>query len=361
MARKPRVDDSELENDQLKDMLGENNEVDTNDDDEQNDEGTTGDEEDTSASDDEGTGNKESASGQPQESQQRGQGDRDTRGGNQQQQRDKGNARGNQTPQQKGQQQNVDLALINKLDKNTQNAVMRQAIDFVRARTQPVFNKLDMQVRKLNNELNTYKIGAKEAQEYGLNPHERNLAYRIVAAYKKDPAALIKYLITEAKKSGHNITMDANSSQTLDLNAIRGMINEAVAPMRGEFENRQRADEARNEAAEQLSEFYGREPMAQIHEQLIHGILQRNQNETLDTAWLKVQLYATKNGLDLNVPFDQQQRRQQNNGRPMNLRGNRQQMRDVNGGGDTVHYANPNAKWGDIINETLAEHGFVVN
>lgn len=363
MARKPRVDDSELENEQLKDMMGEvEDNVDDND--EQNDQGTTGDAEGASADDDKSAGDKEDASRQLEGRRSQDKGTGDAQRGDRQQQRDKGTARGDKQTQQKGQQANVDLSLINKLDKNTQNAVMRQAVDFVRGRTQPVFNKLDMQVRKLTNALSQHEAAAKDAKEYGLNPQERNLGYRLVAAYKKDPIATIKYLLTDAKKKGHNFDLGGDGGQGIDMKAIQGMISEALGPIRGDFENRQKDQEARDAANEELVNFYADNPNAQVHEKVLNSILQRYPDETLQTAWLKVQLHAARNGISLSRPFDQQRRQQQqdNNGRPMNLRGGRNaQQRNVNGEGDAVHYANPNAKWGDIINETLAEHGFAVN
>jgi hypothetical protein len=360
-GRKARVNDDELENDQLKDML-EDGGSQANDD-EQDDDGTTGDEESASTGDDQGAGDEEDKGRQSQESKQRGQGDRDSRRSNDKQQRNAGDQRGNKETQQKGQQAGADLALINKLDKNTQNAVMREAVNFVRGRTQPVFNKLDMDNRKLKESLALHEAAAKDAKEYNLNPQERNLGYRLVAAYKKDPIATVKWLVTDAKKRGHNVDLGGDAGTGIDMKAIQSMISEAMGPIRGEFETAQKSREAQNAANEELTNFYASNPDAQTHEQVINGILQRYPDETLETAWLKVQLHAAKNGLDLRQPFNNQRRQQQqnNNSRPMNLRGGRNQQQQQNGRDENVRFANPNAKWGDIIKESLAEQGIVLN
>jgi hypothetical protein len=132
--------------------------------------------------------------------------------------------------------------------------------------------------------------------------------------------------------------------------------------MRGDFDTRRQQEEARREANEQLTTFYANNSMAQVHEAAINNILQRFPNETLDTAWLKVQLYAQKNGLSLDRPLNEQQRQgQQNEGRrPMNLRGNR----NVNGGGEretAPEFANPNDRWADIISGEMRRAGYQLN
>jgi hypothetical protein len=358
MPRQARVDDNELENDQLKDMLDDG--VNENESEQQDNEGTGDDEDGSQAQDDKGRGDKETASGEQRDNQ-RG---RDNANDRQQRGRDdkRQQAGRNQGDKQNQQQAQINSALLQKLDEPTRNAVMNEAINFVRARTQPVFNKLEMENRKLKQGIGPLIQASQEAKEYGLQPHERVNAYRMYAAFKKDGIATVKHLITELKKSGKNISFGAEDANNIDLSAIRGMINEALGPVRGDVEARQKQQQALEDAREELINFLGNNPMAQPHVEMLNGILQRYPNETLDTAWLKVQLYAAKKGLSLDVPFNQQRSQQQQNGnrRPMNLRGNRNVQQNGDERGGEITYANPNARWGDIIKESMRAEGYQV-
>lgn len=361
MPRTQRVKDDELENEQLKDMLGDG--VEDNDNELSGDEGDGGSEDDETSDDDKDGGDKEGASGE-QDGSRRGRSDatdrNSQRGNNQRQPNDKRNSRSQQEQQQTQNRNSV----LQTLKPDVQKAVMQEAIAHVRQRTQTVFNKLDMDVRKLNEQLNVHKQASADAAKYGLQPHERTTGYRMFAAFKKDPLATIKELMTQAKKQGLNVDMGADAN-SIDMRAIQGMINEALGPVRGEFEQRQEQQRGRAEAQEMLVNFYAKEPDAQTHEPLINGILQRYPDETLETAWLKVKLHAAQNGLDLSKPLNMNQRReqqQQGNGnrRPMIQRGVRMQQNNGRDQSEGPQFADPNAKWGDIIKDSMRAEGIEI-
>lgn len=361
MPRNSRVSDEELENDQLKDMLADG--VNEDDNEQQDNEGTDN-EQDGSNSDEQSGGDKEAQDGEQRDGE-RGRDNKDDsqqRGRNDQRQQ-VGQRQGDRNSQQQAQANN---SVLQKLDEKTRNAVMSEAVNFVRSRTQPVFNKLEMDNRKLQQQLSVHMQASNEAKEYNLQPHERNYAYRMYAAFKKDGIATVKHLITELKKNGKNIDFGQEGGTSIDMNAIRGMIDEATRPMRGDFEQREQQQRARVEAAEQLTDFLASNPDAQIHSGVINGILQRYPNESLETAWLKVQNYALKNGLDITQPFDQQRQQQgdnqnNNNRRPLSLRGNRNVAQQNQNNNGEVVFANPNARWGDIILQEMKNAGYNLN
>lgn len=348
MARRQRVTDDELENDQLADMLGGKD----SDNDQQGDDGDDIDAEGSSSEEDKaGEADRDSRS---DDKTSRGRDNQDR----QSKQDDRGTAR-DQTTKQKEQQTQTGIAVLDKMRPEDRKKVLDDAVKYVRGRTQPVFNKLEMENRKLTDKMKLYEAASGAAKEYQLNPQEVLLGHRLVAAWKKDKVATLKYLITQAKADGANINL-GEGAKDLDMKAIRAMIDDAVAPMRGEVDVRQRDHEARGKAQEMITEFYSNNPDAQIHERAIAGILERYPDETLQTAWLKLQNWALRNKVDMSKPLGGTQKQPQNGvDRPTNLRGvrNAEEL-----SGETRNrrpaYVNPNIRWEDIIKQEMKDAGY---
>jgi hypothetical protein len=321
MARTPRVDDSELlDNNYLNDMLGEqgeegsfvDNEGDSNG--ETNADGTpkaskgaVGDGDDKSQVDPNDPANR---TGKQPNGKQSG---KDPTG--QQQQQAKGGAPKDGKPQL------------------TQPQLL-EVYNTVKARMQPVINKLEMDNRKQGAQLKEYQARDQFLSQYKLNPKEHLNAVQLAVALRDKPVETIKFLLTQAQAAGHNITATGEANGGISPQALRQMIQSEIAPLTQRTLQENELQAAQQEAQEQLTAFYGSFPDARVHEESINELLQRYPDWNLETAYIRLKDFYHANGIDFSVPLRQavgaarQQSQQQprNGQRPMGVRGVNGQM-----------------------------------
>lgn len=173
-----------------------------------------------------------------------------------------------------------------------------------RTRVMPIMQKAEKDVAALRGQLKAYEDTNAVIKQFGLTPVDQTAAMKLIAAYKKDPAAVIKYLLTDAKAAGHNVALGADSG--VDVNAISQMIQTQLKPILDRENRTSSFENARGAAQQQLSEFYNNEPNARIHAEEISNIMQRFPNLSLNEAYLRLRLFMSENKLDVTKPLKQQ-------------------------------------------------------
>lgn len=263
---------------------------------------------------------------------------------------------------------------------NLTDAQQRQVYHAIKDRLQPVFNAQNRQMNVLRNEnsqikaqLKVYTDRDNVAREHNLTPLQQAQSYQLMAALLRDPPATIRYLIDKATANGHNLTgiLGQGAQVGPSPQAIKDMIAEAVQPLTREATARQEQQQLRAEAQGQLNEFYSDFPDAQVHEDVLNQMLQRDPNLSLHRALFELKDYYSKHGLDWSVPLQVhvQQRRAGNGQQPQHTTQQPLNMRGSNGaafeqperGNGAVREAPPSASFRDIVKEQMRLAGFNVS
>lgn len=216
-------------------------------------------------------------------------------------------------------------------------------------------------------------------QQLGLTLGEAEMGMRAIQAFKQDPAAAARWMLQEAMRMGYNLKQivgdDAQGvpggGGSMDLNAIRSMIQEQVAPLIQDHQARQQSTQAEQEAQREYDAFLTKHDYADMHEDVIAPMMQQT-GVTPEVAYWQLREYCAVNGLDFKKPLrDQVQSRQQGGQRqpsqPVpngNANPQAQQQPMPNGGAPTQDMrngpmmANPDDTWDSIVTDSLRDAGF---
>ena len=210
-------------------------------------------------------------------------------------------------------------------------------------------------------------------QTLGLSSEEAQMGMQLAASFKADPVGTIKYILTQAQADGHNIEGVGDGA---DIRAMRQIIDERLAPLTQGHAVDQQAAASRQEAVNELNTFYGKYTNASTHEDVLTQMLTTDSNVSLEVAYLQLENYAVRNGLNMDEPLRPQLERkaqeQQQSGQPGTQV---QQQQPVSGvrpmlsGQATVQvapsqqqgndvgqvYDDPSASWGDIVKRALSD------
>lgn len=245
------------------------------------------------------------------------------------------------------------------------------------------------EIQRLESELAAAKqqgdsvaaLGGVPAQ-LGLNAQETSLGLNIVAQFKRDPVQTARWILQETMKLGHNLHQIVGTngagqlnSGSMDLQAVRDMINTAVQPLVGDRNAQQQQLQAEQAARREYNSFLAKHDHAAVHEDLLGHILQDHPDMAPEVAYWQLVAYAARNDLDFTQPLapQVQARRGQGGGQPASngnaqpspAQGQRQQpMSMPNGGAPTAdmrtgpELASPDDSWDSIVQTSLREAGF---
>jgi len=138
--------------------------------------------------------------------------------------------------------------------------------------------------------------------QYNLTPEEVTTGAQMIAAYKNNPIETIKYLLTQAQASGHNI--DAVSSGGTDMNAMKQMMSTALQPLISEQKERNDTQVANEKALEIYNTFKTSHPDATVHEDSLARLMQQDTSLDPEGAYLKLRNYYYERNLDWMKPLD---------------------------------------------------------
>lgn len=193
-------------------------------------------------------------------------------------------------------------------------------------------------------------------KQYELTPEEVVTGAQLMSSYKKDPVSTIKYMLTEAQASGHNI----DDIGTTDMTAMKKMLDEAMKPLTDQRQAELDTQENTAQAKEQYNAFMGKYPDAAVHEDTIAQLLNEDPSLSPDAAYFKLQsYYATKN-LDWKMSLAMLK------AQPAQTSGTENTQLALPDGNsiapnrvtDKPEIADVNTSTGDIIKEAMAEAGY---
>jgi len=196
-------------------------------------------------------------------------------------------------------------------------------------------------------------------RQLGLSDEDAMQGLRLIASYKKDPAATIQYILTEARAAGHNV--QAENQGQVDLAAITRLLDDRLGPLVEDRATQKRTTEADAEAAKQYTDFTTRFPDAVMHEDIIASILQRDKTLSPDAAYYQLRLWAQEHSLNWNQPLKPQIEAAQQGGtqKPVipAIGGGRSGNAPVTDTTQTASVADGDADTGDIVKQAMREAG----
>jgi len=210
------------------------------------------------------------------------------------------------------------------------------------------------QFEALSHQLEGFKQASAISTQLGLSPEEAIAGSRIIAAYKEDPVKTIEYLLTQAKAAGHNV--ETLGGQSVDMAAIKRLIETQLAPLAEDRQKRQAAEQAEAGAQQKYDEFVAKYPDAVIHGDSIARLIERDPSLSPDAAYWRLKAIYAENGLDFSKPLSQIETEQGATSKPQSsLPSGRPRSGAVAQGMDEL--ASVDTPYEDIIRQGMKEAG----
>lgn len=212
-------------------------------------------------------------------------------------------------------------------------------------------------------EVAAYREAATLPRELGLTNAEVSNALQFFRHWKDNPAEAVKTILTEFRAMGY-ATEELGS--TVDMAAIRRMVEETVSPFKQDREAATREAETAANVDRELNALYTSMPWARNQQAEIISLLEADQTLTLREAALHVQAFALQRGFDLNTSVRNQMLSAQN-GRQQPQRPNNARMSAPPMTGDVPNAPrraapeNHSASSRDIVKTVMREAGFNVD
>ena len=162
-------------------------------------------------------------------------------------------------------------------------------------------NSVEQQYRELSTK---YEADNQALDRLGLNRDELFQAAQMQQAWKSNPIETINYLLTEARRLGHNIDGLQSGSQ-LDMNAINRTIEEKLSPITNQYQQQQQMQQQQQETQQKVASFVQSHEYADIHGEHIAGLM-NTRNMDASAAYWMLRQQATQAGLDFTKPLAEQ-------------------------------------------------------
>lgn len=212
----------------------------------------------------------------------------------------------------------------------------------------------------------------------GLNLQETEMGLQVIASFKKDPVATARWALQETMRMGYTLAQIVGEATqqgqpvggSMDLQAVRAMINDAVAPLVGDRATAQRQQQIDAEATRDYEAFVAKHEHAAVHDETLANMLAQDRTLSPEAAYWQLYAYCAKNGFDFAQPLrpqvlarQGQQHQQAPNGGAPQQRTNGQ-MPMPNGGNPVAdmrsdpEMANPDDSWDTIVQQSLRQAGY---
>jgi hypothetical protein len=216
---------------------------------------------------------------------------------------------------------------------------------------------LTTQLTEATTRLKAFEDAGSIGNQYDLTPDEVTTGAQLISSYKNDPVETIKYLLTQAQASGHNI----DTVGTTDMSAMKQMLDTAMKPFTDQRKAELDTQENNDRAYQVYSAFIAKFPDAAAHEDTIARLLNEDTSLSPEAAYFKLQSYYATKGLDWKkslAVLQQEHANRQANG----LQNTQQQLPDGNNvdpnrATDTAEVADVNTSTDDIIRQAMVEAG----
>ena len=216
-------------------------------------------------------------------------------------------------------------------------------------------------------QLAAYREAAVLPQQLNLTPNDVTTAMQFMAHFRKDPVGAARNVLTEIRAMGHNL--DDLGGQ-VDMAALRAMMQDAVAPFRQDRESQLQQQQAQQQVTQELNTVFAENPWAANQQSELQTILEADTTLSLREAVTKLEVYALRNGFDLNMPLrqqvlDAQSGRQNTTQAPMRPNNARIAAPSATGNATSLPRraaaANHDRSSRDIVREAMAEAGMNIN
>ena len=167
-------------------------------------------------------------------------------------------------------------------------------------------------VNELNQRVAQAEAVLHSGKELGLNPDEQLSSLKLFGWFKREPEAMLKWLLTEAQSRGYNMnTILGQESQGVNIEAVTRAVQAQLKPLTDAHQERARWDRASQEASQELNSFYSEFPNAPVHETQIANLMAGYEQKfgrtlSLREAYLYLENWATREGLDISRPLEPQ-------------------------------------------------------
>lgn len=233
-------------------------------------------------------------------------------------------------------------------------------------RMSSVIQHKDHQIAQLTQQIQQSQVLNALPQRLGINNEEVEGALRIAYAFKQNPVEAARIVVAEALKKGHNLDEIIGEQQagTLQMSAIRQMINENLGPIQAERQQVLEQQRIQRESEAAFNQFLVNYPDAEFNIDTLAELMakdpqQGNPYQVAERAYLRLSDYCRRNGLDISKPLAEQINRQAP--APANKQRNVQQRPNAalpspNAGRTVVNApvtstpVSANSSWRDIIN-----------
>lgn len=207
-------------------------------------------------------------------------------------------------------------------------------------------------------------------RQYGLTNEEVAHGLDLEARIKRgDVQGVAREVTAMLAAKGVNISaiLGKEVGDSVDMQAIRAMLDERLAPLDRQEQQTQQEQQLSQRAREQYNNFVRDNEYADVQADVIVAYKQRH-GVTLQQAYNATRSFAVANGLDMTIPLgpqiaaalaQQQQQTQQQQPDPRRPMPNGQSTRSS--GVETMKpvYADADDSWGSIISRALQENGSV--
>lgn len=215
---------------------------------------------------------------------------------------------------------------------------------------------------RIQQQVGEVRALATSIQQYGLSNDEAAKALDMAGRMKRgDVLSVAKDILAIIAAQGYNVTdlLGSEVGDSLELRAVKQMLDERLAPITRQEQDRQQQEYAAEQGRRAYERFVAENEYADIHAGDIVQIMQR-EHVTPQVAYNRLMQFASINRLDFTKPLgpqvvariqEQQRRQQQPN--------NRQQQKPMPNGAatrtsgavPTMPLAGADDDWGTIISE----------
>ena len=220
-------------------------------------------------------------------------------------------------------------------------------------------DSVSRELNTLKSQMDAVNNAGTVGTQYGLSPDEVTTGAQLIAAYKNDPVEAIQYMLTQAQSNGYNV--DGITSGGTDMQAVKQMLDNALAPILGEHQERADTQAANDRALEIYNEFNSKYPDSAVHEDSLTRLLQQDPNLSVEAAYFKLQSYYAQRGLDWTKSLTTLQTEQDAQQAPVSVN---TQPQPPDGGSvphanvtDTAQVADVSTSTDDIIRQAMSEAG----
>ncbi len=159
---------------------------------------------------------------------------------------------------------------------------------------------LKQQLDRARGELQAFREAAQLPTQLGLGPQDVTTAMQFMAHWKRDPVGAAQNMLTELRAAGYDVS---GLGSQVDAGAIRRMVMEAVAPLQQDREAQRLQAEQQAAAQHEVDQLYADMPWTQGQQNELSLILQADESLSLRDAAYQLQIWAIRNGYDIEQPL----------------------------------------------------------